>query len=148
MFCFNFRCFRLFDYIIAAEELYRNALCNSVLYKNYSFYSNPVRIAHIKAQTFEHLAEYQFHSEKHHKTGGNSYPILSCEYARAHIFAKIRKGTFREKTRGIFRLRSEPNLPAQQGHKWVETAGVYPLAPAAGRGNSPSLNLSEKRPAR
>ena len=104
------------------NRLYHNALCNSVLYKNYSFHSNPVRIAHIKAQTFEHLAEYQFHSEKHHKTGGNSYPILSCEYARAHIFAKIRKGTFREKTRGIFRLRSEPNLPARQGHKRVETA--------------------------
>ena len=103
------------------NRLYRNALCNSVLYKNYSFYSNPVRIAHIKAQTFEHLAEYQFHSEKHHKTGGNSYPILSCEYARAHIFAKIRKGTFREKTRRIFRLRSEPNLPARQGHKRVDT---------------------------
>ena len=27
-------------------------------------------------------------SEKHQKTGGNSYPILSCEYARAHILRK------------------------------------------------------------
>ena len=43
-------------------------------------------------------------------------------------------------------MRSEPNLPARQGHKRVETAGVYPLAPAAGRGNSPSLRFSEKRP--
>ena len=43
-------------------------------------------------------------------------------------------------------MRSEPNLPARQGHKRVETAGVYPLAPAAERGNSPPLRFSEKRP--
>ena len=43
-------------------------------------------------------------------------------------------------------MRSEPNLPARQGHKRVETAGVYPLAPAAGRGNSPPLRFSTKRP--
>ena len=43
-------------------------------------------------------------------------------------------------------MRSEPNLPARQGHKRVETAGVYPLAPAAGRGNSPPLRFSKKRP--
>ena len=36
----------------------------------------------------------------------------------------------------------------ETGVKRVETAGVYPLAPAAGRGESLSLNLSEKRPAR
>ena len=78
--CFNFRCFRLFEYIIAANRLYHNALYNSVLYKNYSFHFDLVWIAHIKAQTFEHLAEYQFHAEKHHKTGGNSYRILSCGY--------------------------------------------------------------------
>ena len=28
-------------------------------------------------------------------------------------------------------MRSEPNLPARQGHKRVETAGVYPLVAAA-----------------
>ena len=45
-------------------------------------------------------------------------------------------------------MRSEPNLPARQRHKRVETAGVYPLAPAAGRGNSLPLRFSEKHPAR
>ena len=36
----------------------------------------------------------------------------------------------------------------ETGVKRVETAGVYPLAPAAGRGESLPLNLSEKHPAR
>ena len=45
-------------------------------------------------------------------------------------------------------MRSEPNLPARQGHKRVETAGVYPLAPAAERGNSPPAEVQRKTPAR
>ena len=46
-------------------------------------------------------------------------------------------------------MRSEPNLPARQGHKRVETAGVYPLAPRRGaRQLPPPLRFSEKRPAR
>ncbi len=44
-------------------------------------------------------------------------------------------------------MRSEPNLPARQGHKRVETAGVYPLAPRRGaRATLPPLRFSEKRP--
>ena len=45
-------------------------------------------------------------------------------------------------------MRSEPNLPARQGHKRVETAGVYPLAPRRGARQLPPLRFSEKRPAR
>ena len=45
-------------------------------------------------------------------------------------------------------MRSEPNLPARQGHKRVETAGVYPLAPRRGARRIPPLRFSEKRPAR
>ena len=44
-------------------------------------------------------------------------------------------------------MRSEPNLPARQGHKRVETAGVYPLAPRRGARQF-LLRFSEKRPAR
>ena len=45
-------------------------------------------------------------------------------------------------------MRSEPNLPARQGHKRVETAGVYPLAPRRGARQlpPPPLRFSEKRP--
>ena len=45
-------------------------------------------------------------------------------------------------------MRSEPNLPARQGHKRVETAGVYPLAPRREARQLPPLRFSEKRPAR
>ena len=43
-------------------------------------------------------------------------------------------------------MRSEPNLPARQGHKRVETAGVYPLAPRRGARQLPPLRFSEKSP--
>ena len=43
-------------------------------------------------------------------------------------------------------MRSEPNLPARQGHKRVETAGGYPLAPRRGARQLPPLRVSEKRP--
>ena len=43
-------------------------------------------------------------------------------------------------------MRSEPNLPARQGHKRVETAGVYP--PPRGAATPHPLRFSEKRPAR
>ena len=42
-------------------------------------------------------------------------------------------------------MRSEPNLPARQGHKRVETAGVYPLAPRRGARQLPPLRFSKKR---
>ena len=46
-------------------------------------------------------------------------------------------------------MRSEPNLPARQGHKRVETAGVYTLAPPPRGAATPHpLRFSEKRPAR
>ena len=43
-------------------------------------------------------------------------------------------------------MRSEPNLPARQGHKRVETAGVYPLAPRRGARQLSRRRFSEKRP--
>ena len=120
MFCFNFRCFRLFDYIIAMKVLYRNALYNSVLYKNYSFHFTIVWIAHIKAQTFEHLAEYQFHAEKYHKPA----EILTRFYRAnmpVHTFAKIRKEPFREKTRGVFASEAGGSRLRGGAHKRVDT---------------------------
>ena len=39
-------------------------------------------------------------------------------------------------------MRSEPNLPARQGHKRVETL----LPPAAERGNSPPAEVQRKTP--
>ena len=126
MFCFNFQCFRLFDYIIVTNGLYRNALYNSVLYKNYSFHFVIVGVAHIKAQTFEHLAEYQFHAEKHHKTGGNSYLILSCEYARAHILRKEERGLFVRKLAGFSPPR-RAGLACAASAQEGRHQGFYPL---------------------
>ena len=42
--------------VLADMEMCIRDRYNSVLYKNYSFHSGIVWIAHIKAQTFEHLA--------------------------------------------------------------------------------------------
>ena len=57
------------------------------------FHSGIVWIAHIKAQTFEHLAEYQFHSEKHQKPA----EILTRFYRAnmpVHKFCENKKGNF------------------------------------------------------
>ena len=43
-------------------------------------------------------------------------------------------------------MRSEPNLPARQGHKRVETAGVYPLAPRRGGAANPPAEVQRKTP--
>ena len=43
-------------------------------------------------------------------------------------------------------MRSEPNLPARQGHKRVETAGVYPLAPRRGARQLPLAEVQRKTP--
>ena len=43
-------------------------------------------------------------------------------------------------------MRSEPNLPARQGHKRVETAGVYPLAPRRGARQLPPAEVQRKTP--
>ena len=43
-------------------------------------------------------------------------------------------------------MRSEPNLPARQGHKRVETAGVYPLAPRRGARQLPLTEVQRKTP--
>ena len=43
-------------------------------------------------------------------------------------------------------MRSEPNLPARQGHKRVETAGVYPLAPRRRARQLPLTEVQRKTP--
>ena len=43
-------------------------------------------------------------------------------------------------------MRSEPNLPARQRHKRVETAGVYPLAPRRGARQLPPAEVQRKTP--